>query len=65
MKKIRTPHILLLCVVAFQFAITTLIGLSDVKFNVTQAILISQGSILVPFALYCLVQRKNPLKLLS
>ena len=64
MKKIRTPHILLLCVVAFQFAITTLIGISDVKFNVTQAILISQGSILVPFGLYCVVMRKNPFKVI-
>ena len=64
MKKIRTPHILLLCVVIFQFAISTLIELSNVKFTMTQAILISQGSILVPFVLYCIMLQKNPFKII-
>ena len=64
MKRIRTPHILLLCVVISQFAITTLISVLSINLNVTQAILISQGSILVPFGLYCIVLRKNPFEVI-
>jgi membrane protease YdiL (CAAX protease family) len=64
MKKTRTPHILLICVIVLQFVLAELIELSNINFTVTQAIIISQVSILIPFAIYCLISRKNPLKVI-
>lgn len=64
MKKTRTPHILLISVIVLQFVLAELIELSNINFTVTQAIIISQVSILIPFAIYCLISRKNPLKVI-
>lgn len=64
MKKIRTPHILLLCVVVGQYILSKLIGLSNINFSMGQAIIISQLSILLPFGIYCVITKTNPFKVI-
>lgn len=64
MKKSRTAHILLLAVLVGQFAFSKILGLLELRYSVTGALILSQLTILVPFGIYCVVTRKNPLEII-
>ena len=52
MKKISTAHFLLILTVASQFLLSWLIVKLDIELPVAAALLLSQLSIVLPFALY-------------
>lgn len=62
MKKISTAHFILLLTVASQFLLSWLIVKLEIELPVTAALLLSQLSILLPFAVYCIITKQNPLK---
>lgn len=64
MKKISTAHFLLLLVVVVQIAVPYALAFTGIQFPMVPLLLFSQGSILLPFAIYCIVKRQNPLTLI-
>lgn len=64
MKKISTAHILLLLIFVLQFALSFFLAFADISLPTVARTLVGQGTILLPFAVYCIVKRENPLKLI-
>lgn len=64
MKKISTAHMLLLFVLIAQFVVSFALAFSGVQLPIVANLLIAQGSILFPFAIYCIDKKQNPLKLI-
>ena len=64
MKKISTAHILLLFVLIAQFVVSFALAFSGVRLPIVANMLIAQGSIVFPFAIYCIDKKQNPLKLI-
>ena len=68
MKKISSAHLLLVVLVALQLAVSLIVGLLVGRFGISLpvvfSLLISQLTLILPFAVYCIITRSNPLKLI-
>ena len=59
MKKIATSHFLLIIIVLSQFVLAGLINLLGLELPIAVSIVLSQGSIVLPFLIYCIVKKEN------
>ena len=64
MKKISTAHILLLSVLILQVALSFVLSWSGIRLSTVPSLLVSQGTVILPFAIYCIVKRQNPFTLI-
>ncbi len=64
MKKISSAHLLLLILVVLQLAVGLIVGLLGIPLPVVVTLLISQVTLILPFGVYCIITRSNPLKLI-
>lgn len=64
MKKISTAHLLLLATLISQLLLSFILMVCNVSLSMVAALLFSQASIILPFVVYCIVKKENPLKLL-
>lgn len=64
MKKISSAHLLLVLLLVLQTVFGLIIGLTHISLPVVPALLASQLMLIIPFAIYCMVTRQNPLKLI-
>ena len=62
MKKISTSNALLLVIVVFQLVFAEMLNILNIGLSVPVALFVSQLTIMVPFLLYCLFKKQNPLK---
>lgn len=64
MKKILTAHIILILILIAQNVLSLGIGITGIKLSTASAMLLSQLTILMPFIIYCIIKKKNPLKII-
>lgn len=64
MKKISSAHLLLVLLLVLQTVFSLIVGLTHISLPVVPALLASQLMLIIPFAIYCMVTRQNPLKLI-
>ncbi len=64
MKKILTAHIILILILIAQNVLSLAIGITGIKLSTASAMLLSQLTILLPFIIYCIVKKQNPLKVI-
>lgn len=64
MKKISSAHLLLVLLLVLQTVFSLIVGLTHISLPVVPALLVSQLMLIIPFAVYCIVTRQNPLKLI-
>lgn len=64
MKKIFTAHVILVFILIAQNVLSLGIGITGVELSTESAMLLSQLTILLPFIIYCIVKKKNPLKVI-
>lgn len=64
MKKIATAHLILLSIIISQILLSFVMGVCNLRFPVIAALFVSQFVIVAPFAVYCIVKRENPLKII-
>ena len=61
MKKILTAHIILVFILIAQNVLSFSIGITGIRLSIETAMLLSQLTILLPFIIYCIVKKQNPL----
>lgn len=64
MKKISTAHLLLVIITIVQFVLSWAVSRFHFRLPVVVSLLVSQLAILMPFVVYCIVTKQNPLKLI-
>ena len=64
MKKISTAHLLLIAIIILQLLIKLIIPALNLALPSTLQLSLGQLSMIIPFAVYCIVSRQNPLKLI-
>lgn len=64
MKKISTAHLLLVIITIVQFVLSWAVSMFHFRLPVVVSLLVSQLAILMPFVVYCIVTKQNPLKLI-
>lgn len=64
MKKIATSHFVLVIILLTQFALAGLIHLFKIELPIAASIVLSQGSIVLPFLIYCILKKENPLRVI-
>ena len=64
MKRISTAHMLLLLVIVLNYGLSLILDLFNIHLTTGSAMVLSQLSMLVPLAGYCIIYRQNPLKLI-
>lgn len=64
MKKISTAHLLLLLVIVSNYGLSLILRLFNIHLTTGSVMVLSQLSMLIPLAGYCIIYRKNPLKLI-
>lgn len=64
MKKISTAHLILLFVIIVQTLLSVIIAVGNIRLPVVVSLWLGQAIILLPFAIYCVIKRQNPLKLI-
>lgn len=64
MKKILTAHFLLLSIIVSQILLSFVLNVCNIGLPIVMALLVSQLTILAPFIVYCVLKRKNPLKII-
>ncbi len=64
MKKIFTAHVILVLILIAQNVLSFGIEISGIRLSTTLAMILSQLTILLPFIIYCIVKKKNPLKII-
>lgn len=63
-KKVNRTHFTLLMIVALQLVVAWGINLGNMKMSISMALCISQFTILLPFLIYCFIEKQNPLKVI-
>ena len=63
-RKISRTHFFLVVIIVFQLIMTWGMDHWQMKVSVPMALLLSQLTIILPFIIYCLVEKQNPLKLI-
>lgn len=64
MKKISSAHLLLVILLVLQTVFSLVVGLTHLSLPVVPALLASQLMLILPFGVYCIATRQNPLKLI-
>lgn len=64
MKKISTAHIILVLIIIIQYALSLGITISGMDLPAIPAMILSQLTILLPFIVYCIIKKKNPLEII-
>ncbi len=64
MKKIKSAHILLIVIAFVQFVLTSGVNLFNIKVPIVLSLVLSQLSIILPFAIYCIITKQNPLQII-
>lgn len=64
MKKISTAHLILISVIIVQNVLSVILTAGNISLPIAVALIISQLTILLPFALYCIAKKQNPFKLI-
>lgn len=64
MKKISTAHLILLFVIIVQTLLSVIIAVGNIRLPMVVSLWLGQAIILLPFAIYCVIKRQNPLKLI-
>ena len=64
MKKVSTSNVILVIIVIFQFMFAKMIGIINIRLSMPATLFVSQLTILIPFLIYCLLQKQNPLKMI-
>ena len=64
MKKIKSAHIMLVIIAFVQFVFTSGLAIVFPEVPTVLLLLLSQLSIIIPFAIYCIVTKQNPLKII-
>lgn len=64
MKKISTSHFILVIILLTQFVLAGLIYLFKIELPIAVSIVLSQGSIVLPFLIYCIWKKENPLRMI-
>lgn len=63
-RKISRTHFFLVVIIVFQVVMSWAMNYWQMKVSVPMALLLSQLTIILPFIVYCLVEKQNPLKLI-
>ena len=64
MKKIAIPHFLLVMILLSQFVMAGMIHVLKLDLPIAVSIVLSQLTIILPFVIYCIVKKENPLKVI-
>jgi len=64
MKKISSAHIILVLILVVQNVLSFGILFSNISLPVVPLMILSQLTILLPFIVYCIIKKENPLKLI-
>ena len=64
MKKISTAHLILLFVIIVQILLSVIIEVGNIQLPMVVSLWLSQAIILLPFIIYCVIKKQNPLKLI-
>ena len=64
MKKIATAHIILLSSIIMQIILVFVVAIGNLRLPVPLALSVSQLTMLLPFIVYCIWKKENPLKLI-
>ncbi len=64
MRKVSTANIIFLIVIALQTLVSIFMAIFDVDFSTITAMLLSQAILIVPFVVYVIATRQNPLQLI-
>lgn len=64
MKKIATSHFLLVIILLSQYVMAGMIHAANLDLPIAVSIVLSQFTIILPFAIYCMVKKENPLRMI-
>lgn len=65
MKKVSTAHIMLLLILVLQILLSVIIAVGNIELPMGVALWLGQAIILLPFVIYCIIKKQNPLKLIQ
>lgn len=64
MTKIKSAHLLLIIIALAQFVFTSGLSIIFPEISMVMLLTLSQLSIIIPFAIYCIITKQNPLKII-